>query len=130
MSPNAGRNTQVFTGNAENNGYVQLMGKNSCGNGDAVMIYVEHGNGGGGDPPLPVVPYPNTTDTSFNLDFSTYPTGNYQIRIYDNYSNIIYEGESSNIEKTINTIDIPYGIYFLHINIDNELTIFQLVVEH
>jgi len=130
VSPNAGRIAQVFTGNAENNGYVQLMGKNSCGNGDAVMIYVEHGNGGGGDPPLPVVPYPNTTDMSFNLDFSTYPAGNYQIKIYDNYSNILYDGESSNIEKTISTINIPNGIYFLHIIIDGELTIFQLVVEH
>jgi pimeloyl-ACP methyl ester carboxylesterase len=130
VSPNAGRSTQLFTGNAGNNGYVQLMGKNSCGNGDAVMIYVEHGNGGGGDPPIPVVPYPNTTDESFNLDFSSYPVGIYQIKIYDNYSNIIYDGESSNIEKTISTIDIPNGTYFLYITIDGELTIFQLVVDH
>jgi hypothetical protein len=130
VSPNAGRNAQLFTGISGNNGYVQLMGKNSCGNGDAVMIYVEHESGGDGDPPLPVVPYPNTTDISFNLDFSSYPVGNYQIKIYDNYSNILYEGETTNIEKTISTIDIPNGIYFLHITIDDELTIFQLVVDH
>ena len=126
--PNAGNATSIFTGYGGNNGYVQLMGVNACGPGDAAILYVEHGNGGGGT--VPAVPYPNTTDTSFNLDFSTYPSGTYYIYIYDSYSNIMYEGESSNIEKTVETVNIPNGVYFLHIHNGNEVSIMQLVVEH
>lgn len=128
--PNAGRVTQVFTGNAETNGLVQLMGVNSCGNGDVVFKYVEHGQGGGGQQQLPVYPYPNTSDNSFNLDFSSYPQGNYPITIYDYYSNIMYEGNSSNIEKTISTLEMNQGTYFLHIEIDNEVLQYQLIIQH
>ncbi|WP_208103808.1 hypothetical protein [Flagellimonas ochracea] len=42
---------QVFTGYAQNDGLVQLMGVNECGVGPARTLYVEHaggGNGGGG----------------------------------------------------------------------------------
>ncbi len=78
--PNMGRNNSyVFTGYGQYSGLVQLAGVNSCGEGSANMIYVEHGSGGGGDPPIPVVPYPNSADTGFNLDFSTYPEGTYYI---------------------------------------------------
>lgn len=126
--PNAGNATNIFTGYAGNNGLVQLMGVNECGPGDAAMLYVEHGSGGGGT--IPLVPYPNTSDTSFNLDFSTYPSGNYYIYIYDAYSNIMYQGESTNIEKTIETVNIPNGLYYLHIHDGNEVTAIQLVIEH
>jgi hypothetical protein len=47
---------QVFTGYAQNEGYVQLMGVNKCGVGPARLLYVEHaggGNGGGGIPLQP-----------------------------------------------------------------------------
>lgn len=47
---------QVFTGHAQNKGYVQLMGINECGVGPVRMLYVEHaggGNGGGGIPLQP-----------------------------------------------------------------------------
>lgn len=129
--PNAGRNTQVFTGTGGTNGHVQLMGENSCGVGDAQILYVEHGEGGSGQQQLPVYPYPNTADNAFNLDFSTYPSGsNYQIYIYDAYSNVIYEGSSENINKTISTLDIPTGNYFLHIHTDEEILQYQLIIQH
>ena len=128
--PNAGRNTQVFTGTGENSGYIQLMGVNSCGNGDAEFIYVEHGQGGSGQQQLPVYPYPNTADEAFNLDFTSYPNSSYQIYVYDANSNVIYEGSSENIEKTISTLDIPTGNYFLHIHLDQEVLQYQLIIQH
>jgi len=129
--PNMGRNnSHVFTGYAGNNGLVQLTGVNSCGDGGAKMINVEHGNGGGGNQQNPVVPYPNSSDTDFKLDFSTYPEGTYHIFIYDMYSNIMYQGQSSNVEKTIYTLDIPNGIYYLHVHDGDEVTMQQLIIEH
>ena len=129
--PNMGRqNSHIFTGYAGNNGLVQLMGVNSCGNGGAKMIYVEHGSGGGGNQQNPVVPYPNSSDTDFKLDFTTYPEGTYYIYIYDINFNTIYEGQSSNIEKTVDAINIPSGIYYLHIHDGDEVTMQQLIIEH
>ncbi len=128
--PNAGRTTQVFTGNAGTAGYIQLMGSNSCGYGDAVLKYVEHGQGGSGQQQLPVYPFPNTADDAFNLDFSSYPAGNYQIAIYDAFSNTLYQGSSENIEKTISTLEIPAGNYFLHIHLGEEVLQYQLIIQH
>ncbi|HPF10888.1 MAG TPA: hypothetical protein PKW08_02160 [Flavobacteriaceae bacterium] len=128
--PNAGKSTSVFTGNAGNNGYVQLMGKNECGLGGAKILSVVHGAGGGGQNQLPVYPYPNSSDDSFHLDFSSYSEGNYEIYIYDAYSNTLYQGSSSNIDKTISTLDIPEGNYFLHIHLDSEVLQYQLLIGH
>ncbi|MEZ4858484.1 MAG: T9SS type A sorting domain-containing protein [Flavobacteriaceae bacterium] len=130
VHPNTGRHGQVFTGNAGIDGYVQLMGHNACGDGDAVLLYVEHGVGGSGQQQNPVYPYPNTADEAFSLDFSSYPPGEYHITIFDMYSNIYYDGVSTNIEKTIITENIPNGTYFLHIYIDNELSTYQLIINH
>jgi hypothetical protein len=127
--PNAGNASNVFTGYAGNNGYVQLMGRNQCGLGDAAILYVEHDGGGGGGN-MPVVPYPNTSDTEFNLDFSSYPEGTYYIYIYDMYSNIYYQGESSNIEKTVHTSNIPNGLYYLHVHDGNDVSAMQLIIQH
>ncbi len=73
---------------------------------------------------------PNSADENFILDFSSYPEGTYYIYIYDQYSNILYEGESINIEKTVGTIDIPNGLYYLHIHNGNEVITQQLIINH
>lgn len=78
-----------------------------------------------------IVPYPNSSDESFNLDFSTYPPNTiYYIYIYDQYQNEVYIGESTNIEKTINTVNLPSDTYYLHVYINGELTSKQLIVQH
>ncbi|MEZ4874367.1 MAG: T9SS type A sorting domain-containing protein [Flavobacteriaceae bacterium] len=61
--------------------------------------------------------------------FTSYAPCNYHITIFDMYSNVYYDGESSNIEKTIDTANIPTGNYFLHIYIDGELTTYQLIIK-
>lgn len=132
MWPNNTRfNSHVFTGYGEHSGYVQVMGVNKCGVGGVQYIPVSHDTNGGGSGPLPiVVPYPNAADDKFSLDFSQYPEGTYYIYIYDMYSNLMYYGESQNAEKTISTIDLPNGIYFLHFYNGTEIIQMQLLVQH
>ncbi|MCH9661429.1 MAG: T9SS type A sorting domain-containing protein, partial [Bacteroidetes bacterium] len=130
VHPSAGRSTQVFTGYAGTDGLVQLIGENECGLGSAAIMEVSHGTGGDGDPPLPVYPYPNSSNEAFKLDFSYYEEGSYGIFIYDQFSNLLYEGESSNIEKTISTSEIANGVYFLHIHLNDEVKQYQLLVSH
>ncbi len=134
MHPNTSRNANVFTGYGENSGFVQLMGVNSCGAGAAVSLAVEHGNcsgpGCGGIPVAPPNPVPNSADDEFKLDFRTYPEGTYYIYIYDQYSNTIYQSEASNIEKTVETSNIPNGIYYLHIHTGTTVDMMQLQINH
>lgn len=128
----SGYNSNIWTGNGGHNGLVQLIGVNKCGIGGSTHIYVEHDNTTSCttcdfSPPNPV---PNSADENFILDFSSYPEGTYYIYIYDQYSNILYEGESTNIEKTVGTIGIPNGLYYLHIHDGNEVITQQLIINH
>jgi subtilisin family serine protease len=78
-----------------------------------------------------IVPYPNSSDASFNLDFTTYPPNTvYFIYIYDQYQNEVYSGESTNLEKTISTANLPSDTYYLHVYVNGELTSKQLLVQH
>jgi hypothetical protein len=110
---------------------VQLVAVNQCGDGGSLHLNVEHVNGGTCTSCYdPVIPVPNEADSHFNLDFSEYPPGTYYIYIYDASSNIMYEGTSTNVDKTVETINIPEGIYYLHIHDGNEVIIKQLVISH
>jgi hypothetical protein len=132
MWPNNTRfNSHVFTGYGEHSGYVQVMGVNKCGIGPAQYIQVSHDNNGGGSGPLPIVsPYPNAADDSFTLDFSEYPTGTYYIYIYDIYGILKYSGVTSNTVRTINTINLPNGLYFLNYQNGQEIIQQQLLIQH
>ena len=78
-----------------------------------------------------IVPYPNSSDDSFSLDFSSYPPNTlYYIYIYDQYQTEVYSGESLNVEKTISTINLPSDTYYLHIYVNGELISSQIIVQH
>ncbi|WP_347373590.1 trypsin-like peptidase domain-containing protein [Aequorivita sp. Q41] len=83
-------------------------------------------------PPLEsVVPIPNSTDEQFSLDFSNLPLDTYYIIVYDQYSNIHYSGENSNTEKTIETLNIPEGLYIIQIyDSQGNMTAKNLIVDH
>jgi len=135
VSVNLGKSiSHVFTGYGEYNGNVQVMAKNKCGLGGAKIMAVEHGTctgpGCGGSALVPPDPVPNSSNESFSLDFTTYPEGTYYIFIYDMYSNTVYSGESSNIEKTVETANIPAGTYYLHIHDGNDIYTQQLIITH
>ncbi len=130
--PNVGRhNSHIMTGYGQNNGLVQLMGVNECGAGGAKILDVVHSGSGSGEIPF-APPYPNSSDTSFKIDFSNQPeNSSFYIYIYDMYSNLKYYGESSNEEKTISTINLLEGIYILHIyDSSGNITSKQLIVDH
>ena len=85
---------------------VQLIARNKrsypdINQGASIHIYAEHENSGNctSCDVLPPSPLQNSAGENFNLDFTSYPEGTYYIYIYDQYSNILYEGQSSNIEK-------------------------------
>ena len=130
VPPDAGRNTQVFTGYGGYNGLVQVMGVNDCGAGDAVIMSVNHDNNGSGQQQAPVFPYPNSSDDAFQLDFSRLSAGNYSIDIYDALGQNLYSGQSSNVHKTVNTLSIDGGTYFLHVSDGTEVWQFQLIIDH
>lgn len=83
-------------------------------------------------PPLEsVVPIPNASDEQFSLDFSNLVADTYHIVIYDQYSNIHYTGESSNAEKTIETLNIPRGLYIIQIyDSQGNMSTKNLMVNH
>ncbi len=126
--------SHVFTGYGENDGYIQVMAKNKCGLGGAKIMAVAHGNctgpGCGGSAIVPPNPIPNSSNTSFSLDFTTYPVGTYYIYIYDINYNTVYSGATSNIEKTVETSSIPSGTYYLHIHDGNDIYTQQLIITH
>jgi hypothetical protein len=128
---NSGYNNKIFTGNGGHDGLVQLVSVNSCGEGGSKNIYVTHDNSGSCTTCYdPVYPYPNSADIEFSLDFTQHPDKIYTIKIYNQYSSIVYEGESTNIEKTVSTANLDNGTYFLHIHEDDNVTIKQLLVQH
>lgn len=126
-----GYNSHIFTGNGGIEGYVQLVSVNSCGEGGSIHLYVVHDNSGSCTTCYdPVLPYPNNANEDFKLDFTQHPDKTYHIYIYDQYSNVLYDGSSNNIEKTIDTMSLPNGTYFLHIHEDGYVTIKQLLIQH
>ncbi|MCF6307576.1 MAG: T9SS type A sorting domain-containing protein [Flavobacteriaceae bacterium] len=130
---NTGWNDGIWTGNGGIGGDVQLIAVNSCGPGGSLHIEVEHDNSGGSCTScdaLPPDPIPNSADENFKLDFSDHPEGTYYIYIYDQFSNLMYQGQSTNIDKTVETTNIPSGLYYLHIHDINGVTMKQLFIEH
>jgi hypothetical protein len=75
--------------------------------------------------------YPNSSDVDLKVDFTIAETGNYNLKIYDQYSVLLYEGNSTNVIKTINTLDFPEGLFYVHIIKDGEETIIkQVMINH
>ncbi|MCL6273020.1 hypothetical protein M3P19_03315 [Muricauda sp. 2012CJ35-5] len=84
------QSAHVFTGNAADDGYVQLMGVNDCGLGPAKLLYVEHSGGGGGGGGIPlqemkavegdaindgILIYPNVASNEVHISIAPYTEG-------------------------------------------------------
>jgi len=69
-----------------------------------------------------------TNDNTLNVANYFYESGYFAFTepdfISDNYS------QSSNIDKTVETVNIPNGLYYLHIHDGNNVIINQLVINH
>ena len=124
-----GSQIQATTGTDGNNGYVQVWGVNKCGNSGAEIMWVEHGSGGSGTPRIVV--YPNEADEELNLDLSNMPNGTLYVYLYDSSYNIVYYDEQTNDTlKTINTLGLDEGIYYLHVYDGVTIEIKQIIINH
>tara|TARA_B100000795_G_C22798541_1_gene440622 strand:- start:56 stop:3163 length:3108 start_codon:yes stop_codon:yes gene_type:complete len=132
MNPtNTITNNNVFSGNAGYEGDIIVRAQNSCGEGNFSLLEITQYNSGPCNTcldPLEIVPYPNSANVSFKLDFREHGDGTFYIYIYDGNANIVYQGATTNIEKTVNTEDIPPGTYYLHIHKGDEVTYQQLYI--
>lgn len=130
MNPtNTITNNNVFSGNAGFEGEMLVRAVNSCGEGNFSLLEITQYNSGPCTTcldPLVVVPYPNSASASFKLDFRTQGEGVFYIYIYDSNYNIKYQGSTNNVEKTVDTENIPPGTYYLHIHTQEEVTYQQL----
>ena len=52
------------------------------------------------------------------------------INIFDALGQNVYSGQSNNVQKTINTLSIDGGTYFLHVSDGEQLWQFQLIIDH
>ncbi len=126
----------AFSGMGGHNGLVQIVAYNQCSGpygGGSRHLEVEHTNTGGCthcNSPITVVPAPNPADGSFQLDFTSQPPGVYDIYLYDSISIIHYYARVSNDLVTVNTSNLPTGVYFLHIYFPGEVTQQQVIVQH
>ncbi len=75
-------------------------------------------------------PVPNEADTSFSIDFSSYPEGVYSVILFDMYSNKLIEQDCSNKLIAFDTSHIADGLYYLHIFNGRDTIKKQLVIKH
>ncbi len=132
MFENNTRYIQAYTADGsqgDRNGYVQAMGANKCGLGDAKLIWVQQGSGGSGQ--IRIVAYPNEADNELNVDLSQMPSGTLYVYLYDSTYNLRYYGEQTNDTiKTINTLGLEEGIYFLQVYDGVTVETKQIVINH
>lgn len=105
---------------------VTVQVTNSCGTTPLQFVITP-------PPPLldSVVPIPNASDEQFSLDFSNLPPDVYYIIIYNQYSNIHYNGESTNAEKNIETLNIPDGLYIIQMyDFQGNMSTKNLMINH
>jgi len=105
--------------------------KNQCGWSEWSWVHGETVDLSGGDNWGRAEPYPNSSDSSFKVDLSEKPVNaQFYIYLFDQYQNIMYQGQCNNVEKTINTLNLQDGVYYLHLYENGELKTKQILVGH
>ena len=132
MFENNTRYIQAYTADGsagDRNGYVQAMGANKCGPGSAKYIQVTQGTGGQGG--IRIVAYPNEADDELNIDLNQMPSGTLYVYLYDSTYNLVYYGEQTNDTiKTINTLNLNEGTYFLQVYDGVTIETKQIFINH
>ena len=132
MYQNNTRYIQAYTADGsagDRNGYVQAMGANKCGPGSAKYIQVTQGTGGQGG--IRIVAYPNEADEELNIDLNLMPNGILYVYLYNSSYNLVYYGEQTNDTiKTINTLNLNEGTYFLQVYDGVTIETKQIFINH
>lgn len=119
---------------------ITLKGWNPCGYGlpneeeQGLIVNVLNSPPTCPDPPVPtpdIIYYPNPADDLLQIDLSLQEYDIFTIKIYDQNSFTVYESESENVVKTVETFSLPNGTYYLHIY-DGENLIMNkiLIINH
>ncbi|MCF6223438.1 MAG: T9SS type A sorting domain-containing protein [Flavobacteriaceae bacterium] len=135
-----------FTGYGGNSGYVQVWGKNTCGNGGAKYISVNFSNTGGGQQPK-TTPKKNNIDFGINNGvFSIFPnpvkeeihlhvlnqknTNHYKIQIFDLKSVLVKEVSLNNAIEIIDVKELPNGMYVLKYISEEKVKSQKIIIAH
>lgn len=131
----------AFTGYAKTSGYVQVWGKNECGNGGARLLSVSHGSSGG--PGGGGIPFNGFSGDSSNTGFNIYPNpaiDQLHIVFPDNLPKNIklfnFQGmliNSLTVKSNIFDMDVstlPNGIYLLEIQQGAAKVTEKIIVQH
>ncbi|HAT64958.1 MAG TPA: hypothetical protein DCS66_10200 [Flavobacteriaceae bacterium] len=120
-------------------GELFIYGINECGGelildeGDGLNVTVSNPNPSCPDPPqpAPIIYYPNPADSLLNVDLSLQEYNIFTVKVYSDAQIVVYEDQSTNVVKTIDTFNLVNGNYYLHIYDGVEL-IFNsiLIINH
>jgi Zn-dependent metalloprotease len=130
----------AFTGYAQTSGYVQVWGKNECGNGGARLLSVAHGSGGPGGGGIPINGFlGNSSNTGFNI----YPNpvidqlhivfadnAIRDIKLFNFQGVLIKNFTSKSNILNIEVSSLPNGIYLLEIHQAGEKITEKIIVQH
>jgi Zn-dependent metalloprotease len=140
--PATGIQITAFTGYAKNSGYVQVWGKNECGNGGVKLLSVRHATnprgGGGGGIPLnsfgaentneDIVIHPNPVDNILKINLGNSDSG--FVKIYNLQGQLIQQVEIISNQIELNTTNLQNGIFLVDIIQGNEKTTKKIIVQH
>lgn len=140
--PSSSTQITAFTGYAKNSGYVQVWGRNECGNGGAKLLSVRHATnprgGGGGGIPLNsfggddstnnFIIYPNPVDNFLNISLVNGDIG--FVKIYNLQGQLIQEVEITSNQLELNTSNLQDGIFFVDILQGKEKITKKIIVQH
>lgn len=129
ITGNISRLTDTITGDQERYGYILKLDQNGCygtdcDGGDILLdnkapVFIT---------PLPSVEvYPNPTDTYFTLEVST--LSSYSWSLYNALGHEVKHGHGKgDLPLTITTEQIPPGIYFLRVQLEEGFTTKQIII--
>ena len=140
--PATGIQITAFTGYAKNSGYVQVWGKNECGNGGVKLLSVRHatnprGGGGGGitlnsfgaeNTNEDIVIHPNPVDNILKINLGNSDSG--FVKIYNLQGQLIQQVEIISNQIELNTTNLQNGIFLVDIIQGNEKTTKKIIVQH
>jgi bacillolysin len=141
--PATGIQITAFTGYAKNSGYVQVWGRNECGNGGAKLLSVSHATPGGTKPGGGGIPissfgaensneditiHPNPVDNILKINLVNSDSG--FVKIYNLQGQLIQEAEITSNKLELNTSNLQNGIFFVDITQGKEKITKKIIVQH
>lgn len=136
----------AFTGYAGASGYVQVWGKNNCGNGGAKYVYVDFSTSGGGEHPKEAPKKNEKLLINNNNLFSVFPNpvkdeihlhilaqkdkSFYKIQIFDLKNALVKEVSLNNAIEIIDVKNLSKGMYILKYIAKEKTKTQKIIISH